>query len=462
VTGKLFVLGLDCLGPEVLGADSLLELPHLRRLVEGGLSGPLESVLPPITIPAWTSMTSGRDPGELGIYGFRNRLRYDYGELGYASSRWVRSPRLWDHVGQAGGRSIVVGVPQTSPPPAVAGELVSGFEAAAYPAPHTHPPELEAELADFLGDYRFDAQEVRIRPRAEILAEVFAMTERRFQLMAHLMSTRLWNFAMLCEIGPDRLHHCFWSDHDPRHPRHDPGSPFRGAIRGYYRFLDQWLGRLLEIAGSGSTVLVASDHGAQPMHGGVCINEVLRQAGWLVLREEPSQPMPLDASQVDWGRTRAWAAGGYYARIFLNLAGREPRGTIPLGDRDQARQALTDLLSLLDLPARTSLRNEVLWPEKVYRRVRGLAPDLLVLFGDLKWRSLGSIGWGRTWLEGNDVGVDEANHARQGLYVLAGPQVPRRAVKSASILDVAPTLLRQMGLPVPQDLGGADLLEAVE
>lgn len=455
--GKLLVVGLDCLGPEVLAPRSLAELPHLARLVAGGLSGPLESTLPPITIPAWTSLTSGRDPGELGLYGFRNRLRYDYGDLAYASSRQVRWPRLWDHVGAAGGRSVVVGVPQTAPPPLIHGDLVAGFEAAGYAGPSTHPPELGEEIARLVGEYRFDVDDFRRRPRGEVLGEIFAMTEARFRVMEHLVGHRRWDFAMLCEIGPDRLHHCFWSDHDPAHPRHRPDSPFRGAVRRYYRAVDGWLGRLLAAAGPECSVLVASDHGAQPMLGGVCVNEVLRRAGWLVLRRQPTHPRSLDADLVDWSRTRAWAAGGYYARVFLNVEGREPQGVVPAARRDDVRRELSELLSTLVLDGGPTLRNQVVWPERAYRRVRGLAPDLLVLFADLAWRSLGSVGHRREWLVGNDTGLDEANHSRHGLYVLSGPGIPHRAAP-ASILDLAPTLLAHLDLPVPADLAGSDLL----
>lgn len=455
--GRLLVVGLDCLGPEVLSPTSLAELPHLARLVAGGLSGPLESTLPPITIPAWTSLTSGRDPGELGLYGFRNRRRYDYGDLSYASSRQVRWPRLWDFVGAAGGRSLVVGVPQTAPPPAIVGELVAGFEAGRHAGPATHPPELAAEIARLVGEYRFDVDGFRQRPRAAVLAEIFAMTDARFRVMEHLLTDRRWSFAMICEIGPDRLHHCFWSDHDPTHPRHRPDSPFRGVVRRYYRALDRWLGRLLAAAGSECTVLVASDHGAQPMAGGVCVNEVLRRAGWLVLRREPSRPQALTADLVDWSRTRAWAAGGYYARVFLNLEGREPLGVVPAARRDEARRELAELFATLPLDGGPTLRNQVVWPERAYRRVRGLAPDLLVLFSDCAWRSLGSVGHRREWLVGNDTGVDEANHSRQGMYVLAGPRVTPGSAP-ASILDVAPTLLGHLDLPVPADLSGSDLL----
>lgn len=458
---RCFVLGLDCLGPEVISPQSLAELPNLRRLVEEGLSGPLESTLPPITVPAWSSMMTGRDPGELGVYGFKNRRSYDYGDLLFATSGMVRFPRVWDFVGQAGGQSIVIGVPQTSPPPAIQGVLISGFEAEgadlADGAAFARPPEIAAEIREVVGDYVFDVDDFRNVPRETVIAKAWRMTEQRCRLMEHLLATRPWDFAMLCEIAPDRLHHCFWSDHDPAHRRHDPASPHRDVIRDYYRYVDGWIGRLRERLPADTIFLVVSDHGARAMEGGVCVNEVLRQAGWLTLKEEPAEPMPLRPQQVDWSRTRAWGEGGYYARIFLNLAGREPQGTIPLERKDEARRELTGLLGTIALPDGPTLTNRVVWPEHAYRAVRGLAPDLIVLFADLAWRSLGTIGHGRLWLQGNDTGVDEANHAQDGLYVLHAPGGPA-GQRRASILDITPTLLDLLGLEGPGDLSGESLL----
>ena len=459
---QLLIVGMDCLGAELLAPESLSELPNLRGLVEQGLSGPLESTLPPITVPAWTAMMSGRDPGELGVYGFRNRRTFAYGDLVYATSAMVRYPRVWDYVGQAGGESIVVGVPQTWPAPPVRGAIISGFEAQGLRQEgdrYTHPPELAGEVEELVGEYWFDVQNFRNVPRQEVLDKVYSMTEDRFRVMEHLMKTRPWNFAMLCEIAPDRLHHCFWSDHDPRHVRHDPDSPYRHTIREYYRYMDKEIGRLVEQAGPDTAFMLVSDHGAKAMDGGVCINEVLRREGWLTLLEEPTEPTKLSPKMVDWSRTRAWGEGGYYARIFLNVEGREPQGVIPFAQLDDARQELTELLESIDLPDGPTLTNHVAWPEKAYRKVRGLAPDLIVIFGDLSWRSLGTLGHGSTWLVGNDTGLDEANHSQDGLFVLHGPGVPTGIDHRASIMDVTPTVLDWFDLPAAPDFVGTSLLK---
>jgi predicted AlkP superfamily phosphohydrolase/phosphomutase len=231
-------------------------------------------------------MMTGRDPGELGIYGFRNRCQYDYRSLSIADSSAVEVDRVWDHLSRAGKHVIVVGVPQTSPPSPVNGELVSCFLTADPRAePYTHPEALRAEIEALVGPYRVDVRSFRSDDRDRILAEVYEMTEQRFTICRHLLDTRPWDFFMMVEIGLDRMHHAFWRFLDAEHPRHEPGHRYRDAIRNYYIYLDEEIGELLERFDEDTTVLVVSDHGARPMQGAICVNEWLAQEGYLVLQE---------------------------------------------------------------------------------------------------------------------------------------------------------------------------------
>ncbi|MEH1015940.1 alkaline phosphatase family protein [Micromonospora sp. CPCC 206060] len=434
-------------------------MPTVAAVARDGVGGVLRSTLPPITVPAWTSMLTGRDPGELGVYGFRNRRSYGYDDLVMATSEGVRFPRLWDRLTRAGRPSVVVGVPQTSPPPAVDGVLVCGFEGpVAGGGTFTHPPEFADEVANVVGEYLFDVPEFRSAGLDDVLATAYRMTERRFTLMRHLVTTRDWDLAMIHEIGPDRMHHCFWRYHDPLHPGHQPDSPYRTAISDYYRFLDERVAELIEAVGPDTAVLVASDHGATAMHGGVCVNEILRAAGLLTLHSEPPGPMPLSRDMIDWSRTRVWGEGGYYARIFFNVADREPQGIVP---RDQV-SALTEqvraLLSRTDLGEPGVLHNQVYTPGELYRRVRGIPPDLLAFFGAEKWRAIGSVGFGQNWVKTNDTGVDEANHSRNGMFALRVPGQAPGAPTTASIMDVTPTVLELLGLAADPTLPGESLL----
>ena len=241
---------------------------------------------------------------------------------------------------------------------------------------------------------------------------------------------------------------------DPAHRLYEPKSPYRHAIRDYYILVDKLIGRLLEHVDKNTDVLVVSDHGAKRMDGAVCVNEWLRQHGYLVLREEPIEPRQLAPDMVDWPRTRAWGEGGYYSRVFLNVAGREPQGVVEVEDYEGTRQEIAAGLELLGDEVGRPIGTRALRPEELYRVRNGVPPDLLVYFGDLHWRSSGLVGGG-THLRENDTGPDDANHALEGLYIANGPRVGGRVRRDQRIEDVAPTILHLLEQPIPVSMQGS-------
>jgi len=200
------------------------------------------------------------------------------------------------------------------------------------------------------------------------------------------------------------------------------------------------------------------------MDGGFYLNEWLLQEGYLVLRPGvPARPGRFDPAGVDWSRTRAWGDGGYYGRIFLNVAGREPQGTVPPDRVVSLRHEIAQRLEALALPwGEPAARNRVFFPERVYREVRGHAPDLIVYPGDLAWRALGSFPKepGTLFTRENDTGPDGANHARFGVFAaITGADLrrgtgPRRRLRGLRLVDLGPTILAHLGLPVPPGVVG--------
>ena len=218
------------------------------------------------------------------------------------------------------------------------------------------------------------------------------MTERRFKVARRLVKNKPWDFFMMVEMGPDRLHHVFWQYCDPRHPLYEPGNKFETAFQDYYRFLDREVGALLEVLPDDAITIVMSDHGARPMMGGLCFNDWLMQEGYLALTETVTEPTPIAKAPIDWSRTIAWGDGGYYGRCFLNVKGREPQGIIEPERYEEVRDELMAKLEAAPGPDGEPLGTKALKPQDVYPEVRGVAPDLLVYFGDLEWRSVGSVG----------------------------------------------------------------------
>jgi predicted AlkP superfamily phosphohydrolase/phosphomutase len=459
MASKALVIGLDCAAPQWVFERWLDDLPNLRALTERGTYGVLRSCEPPITVPAWSVMTSSRSPGTLGFYGFRNRRDYSYDALAFADSRAVRVPRVWDLLSTAGRPVIVLGVPQTYPVSRVDGVMISCFltpdtERSQY----TYPAELKDEIEGVVGRYMVDVENFRTDEKASLLEQIEEMTEKRFRVAEHLLETRPWDLFFMVEMGTDRIHHAFWRFFDAEHRLYEPGNPFEAAVLDYYKALDEKLGRLLRFADEGTAVLVVSDHGAKRMDGGICINEWLRREGYLVLKEEPAEPQRLTPDMIDWERTTAWGEGGYYCRLFLNVAGREPQGLVSSEDYERVRSELREKLEGLGDDEGKPIGTVAHRPEDLYAERKGIVPDLLVYFGDLYWRSVGQVGTGTVHVFENDTGPDDANHAHEGLYVLVADGVPPGRGPERDIRDVAPTLLDLLGEPIPAEMEGSTLL----
>jgi predicted AlkP superfamily phosphohydrolase/phosphomutase len=460
MASRALVIGLDCAAPQLVFDRWLPELPTLRGLTERGRYGVLRSCDPPITVPAWSVMTSSRNPGALGFYGFRNRRDRSYDALVFADSRAVRVPRVWDLLSAKGRPVIVLGVPQTYPVSRVDGVMVSCFltpdtETSQY----TYPAELKAEIESLVGRYMVDVENFRTDDKERLLRELEEMTEKRFRVAERLLETRPWDLFFMVEMGTDRVHHGFWRFADTEHRLHEPGNRFETAMLDYYRALDAKLARLLRFADRGTAVLVVSDHGAKRMDGGICVNEWLRREGYLTLREEPAAPTRLAPELVDWERTTAWGEGGYYCRLFLNVRGREPQGAVAPEDYERVRSELKAKLEALGDEEGRPIGTIAHRPEELYPEPKGVAPDLLVYFGDLLWRSVGQVGTGAVHVFENDTGPDDANHAHEGLYVLVAEGVRAGRGEQRDLRDIAPTLLTVLGEPVPAEMEGESLVE---
>jgi predicted AlkP superfamily phosphohydrolase/phosphomutase len=454
---KILVMGLDCAAPELLLGDE--RLTNLRGLMDAGCYGRLESIVPPITVPAWMCMATGQDPGSLGVYGFRNRVDHSYDGLGIVNSRSIDAPAIWDEVAREGKRSIIVGVPPGYPP-----RRVNGISVGCFLTPDTarnvftYPAEIGGEIERLVGAYPVDVKNFRTQNKPWLKDEIDSLSRKHFEVVRHLLQDHEWDYFQFVEIGLDRLQHGFWKYHDPEHVLHEPDSPYKDVIRDYYRYLDDEVGSLLETLTDDTLVLVLSDHGARKLDGGFCVNEWLIRQELLVLNHYPEQVTPFSKLDVNWEKTKVWSEGGYYARVFLNVRGREPRGVIDPGDYERFRDEVKARFEATVDQDGNPLGTLVFRPEELYRDVRNVAPDLIVHFGGLAWRSIGGVGYPTIHVRENDTGPDDCNHAQHGAFILAGSNVPLQGlVDGAHLLDMAPTLLELGGYDVPSIMQGRSL-----
>lgn len=502
---RVLVLGIDCLTPKLVFDMWRRELPCISALIDEGIWGPLRSTDPPITVPAWASMLTGRDPGELGIYGFRKRHSHEpTASPSLVTGDDVRFPWVWDVAGAAGLESLVIGVPPTWPPRRIRGRLVTDFLTPDTTVPFTWPGELADEVEDAAGGpYLLDAVGRAGQDPASLVERVREMTERRFKLLTSWLESSEPALAVMMEIGLDRLQHALWHHMDPEHVRYaGAGGPLEDALLDYHGLLDECIARALEAAGTDAHVLLVSDHGAQAMEGGVRINEWLRREGWLVVESGPNGEAPdrlpwgtpLSRCRVDWRRSRAFAEGGYCGRVHLNVEGRSREWAVAAADYESEMDSLSRSIRSIAAPGGEGALNVRLHrPSVIYREVRGVAPDLMVYFDDLRFRALGTIGsvpssafeealpapasQGRgaareallsmsrdpssVLFAGNDIGPDGANHAMEGVFVLREAGGHRRGERRSNIriYDVFSTVLRLLGLEAPDGVRGSSVTD---
>jgi len=334
--------------------------------------------------------------------------------------------------------------------------LVADFLTPSTDSEYTYPASLKVELDRVADGYQIDVEGFRTENKAALLEQIYEVTDKHHRVNRYLLSQQRWDFFMMVEMGPDRLQHGFWKYCDPRHPKYEPGNPFETALSDYYAHLDEQLGELLQWADEDTLVLVVSDHGAKAMKGSLNINDFLIQEGLLRLRADVPPGAHFQPELIDWPRTRAWAYGGYYSRVFMNVAGREPEGVILAADYEREREELAALLRALPDDQGRPLATQALKPQEVFTGPYvSEAPDLFIYFDDLSWRAGQDLNNPGLYSFDTEIGPDDAVHDHEGLLVMAGPGLDSHGeLRGLQLMDVAPTVLSHLGEQAPADMEG--------
>jgi len=198
---RVMVIGLDCATPQFVFGPDRFDMPNIGALATRGCWGSLRSCHPPITVPAWASMMSGKDPGTLGFYGFRNRKDYSYSGMSTANSTAVREQRVWDILSRNRKKVILLGVPQTYPVTPVNGWMIADFLTPDTQADYTYPKALRREIEVEVGEYIIDVKDFRTEEKDRLLANIYALMNNRFDLARWLLDKKPWDFFMMVEMG---------------------------------------------------------------------------------------------------------------------------------------------------------------------------------------------------------------------------------------------------------------------
>lgn len=483
-------------------------LPNLKELMARGVWSELGSTVPPVTASAWTSFMTGKNPGAHGLFDFMQRRPNSY-DLTPVSSADRDGKAVWEVAGDAGLRSIVMGVPVTYPPTPLEGLMVTGMLTPRGAPDYTYPAALADELRAAIGEYVVYSDEVYSRGRGEIFLEALHYSiQQRVRAAAYLLHKYPWDLGIVVFPETDTVSHGLWWAFDATHHQHNqPGADqLRHGIREIYRDLDAYIGELVASLPTDTTVLVMSDHGHGPLRNFLYVNNFLKQRGYLSLKNETGARVKdaafragltprtayglllrlglgklrrtldkrragrgllkrffLSLQDVDWSRTRAYSIG-YIGEVHINLRGREPQGVVaPGAEYEQVRNELVRELSELRQPDGTPLVEKIWRKEEIYHGAHlADAPDLLFFPRNLETIAFGDFEFGSNKLIEPAYGVS-SSHRMNGILIGAGPEIRGQAELAApSLIDLAPTILHLLGLPVPTDMDGRVLSEMLD
>ena len=388
--------------------------PFLTQLEAEGRLRPIRSCDPPITIPAWSVITTGKDPGELGTYGFRNRSSRDYLHYELSFSNRIKYPRIWDNLPE-GKKAFVLGVPQSYPPGSINGVCISGILTPGLDSKWIEPQSEASRVLEVAGGhYLFDVSGYRTENRDKLMGELAQMLEQKDRLISTYLNQDFHLFMSVI-IGSDRINHAFWKYVFEDHPRYEKCERYSDFFWNYYRKLDGLLNKWFQRAQEhGYRALILSDHGAKSLRGVFCLNDFLIEKGYLVLKQKVSENRVLEYSDVNWSKTSLWADGGYCGRIYVNKKGREPEGFV-----ESVEGIYNQLNSDLNILSQAqNIEMNLHKTSSLYARCAGIAPDFILYVGGLDYRCGGRVSSGGLFLAENDTGPDGVNHDFFG--VIAG------------------------------------------
>lgn len=470
---KAFILGLDGVPWDLLTEwVTETEFPNFYRVLNEGVSGPLESTTPAVTPLAWPSIATGVWPDKHGVYGFQE-LTSEYTHRMY-TNKDLRQPPLWEIIPS----SMVCNVPVTYPATKIDGELIAGTMTPTMNDEYTYPPELSEEIASELPDHQISLRWGEYLDRKdEFVEEIEALVESRRELLDFFSSrSQDWQLFFFTVMAPDRLQHLVWDEE---------------VLKKHYKQLDALLGDVLEIVElEEANLFVVSDHGFGPVSKTVCVNHILEANGYLVRQETGARtvleklgitktrlrellthlgidehtliknylPRPVvdqlaanvpgehTVYDIDPEETQAVVHG--MGNVYINSTDRFREGSVPAEEITARKHELKQLFSSYTDPDTLEQPLEVHDGETLFPTDPS-APDL-VLEPQAEYTLSTSLT--ETSMKEPE---EDADHRKHGVFLTWGPDIAQmQSVEDVSVVDVAPTVLHSFGVPIPEQADG--------
>jgi predicted AlkP superfamily phosphohydrolase/phosphomutase len=514
---KVMVLGLDGATWDVL--TPLIEqgrLPNLSRLRDQGASASLRSVFPPLSPVAWTGVMTGKNSGKHGIFEFLEH-RHEPMNGRVNSSRAIQSKLLWEIAAESGKKTIAGGVPMSYPPrpsSGFPGFYLGDFLSRAGSADFTSDAEIFAELEREVGPYRPWSTTIHDGGNeSAVLDDLQSFLEQHLRTVAFLMNRCEWDLFIFDIMATDRIQHELWHVWDLTHRaargRESELAALRPRLIAFWESVDRGVGVIEANLPADSALLVMSDHGFGPIEHYVNFNVWLLEHGYIALKDSfyvkqkhwfyrqgatpewfygwmsrfglanhrvsrfrGNQTSLLDRigetaflsrRHIDWSRTRAYAQGNF-GQIFLNVKGRQPEGHVEPSDTNGLVEELkAGLMTIKHPETGEPLVEQIYERDELYEGPHArLAPDLTVVLNDWRYRTIGLHDFTTNKVISPAFGPT-GDHRLEGILIASGPAFrPGSTTRTAELLDIAPTALHLLGVPVPTDIDGRVLSEILE
>lgn len=490
-------------------------LPVLARLMQEGASGNLKSTIPFNSAVAWSSFITGKNPGKHGIFDFRYRSQNSY-DMKFINSLHRNGKSLWKLLSEAGKKVVVFNVPVTYPTEEVNGCLISGLTAPEVNENIFYPRDLFKEVVSKAGMFTirpFARDHIRLNRFDRVFKEMVSVVEQHFKVVNYLFENKEWDFFCAVFGTTDHVQHFFWHLMDQNHPFHNPslGALYGECVFKIYKRLDEMVGAFAERLDKNTTVIIMSDHGAGAngdkafylnnwlaYEGLLAYKDVsitcnkksgllkkgillakkyvprkyknkLRNIPWLTSKVETVYWDP----RIDWSRTKAFSYDTF-GLIWVNLKSRELEGIVEDGkEYEEVRNKIIErALNYTDPASGERVFSKAFKKEDIYCGEEiDFAPDIILVQKDRQYmypyRS-SHLSNNKSPIESftmektKNNPVQTASHLINGIIAMKGlPVRPGISILDASIIDIAPTVLYLMGIPVPADMDGKVLEDAI-
>lgn len=486
---KVLIIGLDgATWDIIMPAIKNNKLPTFKKLIKHGVHGSLFSTIPPYTVPAWNTCTTGKKPGKLGIFALIQKIPKTYTFKPFFFIVKEKRHHVWDILGDFGKKVVVANVPSVTEAWRVNGVLVAGDFMNLNHEKRSYPRELMSQIkkdVEFpkwkkLGEVKVSSTFKDALRRAVI---------KRSKIFQYLLTTKPWDFGFIVFTEPDRIQHKSWEN--------------KGYILEIHQQLDTEIAKILKIIDKDTIVLFVSDHGFGESKYDFNLNIWLQREGYLTLASKTKKnkkkkrnlfleiirillydydlkryvspivaklpfgvqksmvqkvvPHEIEASDVDWNKTLAYSKSGF-GEIYLNVKDREPSGIIESGDEyERIREEIIKKLKDLKNPDNNKKLNPRIFKcEEIFGEdYLNQPPDLLINTDENITSVSARVGINKIFSKGPYSG----NHRSNGFFLAYGPGIKKNIELDTEILNITPTILHIFDIPLPYDVDGCVISE---